>query len=67
MYAVLVSLLPTGIRVLYSVVAVFSSSTALDPVTGSLALKVCLSVVPEMVVVVLFTVVGLWTRNLKRK
>ena len=61
MYAVLVSLVPTGIRVIYSVVAFFVDSSTLNPITGSLAIRVVLSVVPEMVAVVLLLGAGLMT------
>jgi len=56
-----------GIRILYSVAADFTQSPSLNPVTGSLALKVCLSVVPEMLIVVLFVGVGLRTRSIGLK
>lgn len=46
---------------LYSVVSIFEQSSTLNPTTGSLALKVCLSVVPEIVVTVLLVCAGLWT------
>jgi hypothetical protein len=67
LYAVLISVPLTGVRVLYSVAADFSQSASLNPATGSMALIVCLSVLPEMLVVVLFIGFGFWTRNIRRK
>ncbi len=61
MYVVAISLFPSGIRVLYAVLSIFVESQTLNPTTGSLTLKVCLSVVPEMVVVVLLVSAGLST------
>jgi hypothetical protein len=67
LYAVLVSLVPTGIRVIYSVVAFFVDSSTLNPITGSLAIRVVLSVVPEMVAVIILLGAGLMTAVGDRK
>lgn len=48
---------------LYGVVSVVVRSAAVNPVTGRLALRLCLSVLPELIAVVIFILVGLMTRG----
>ena len=50
----MVSCFLVGIRDVYAAISVFTQSADLSPNTGSLAIKVCFSVVPEFIVVVLF-------------
>ncbi|KAH9906542.1 hypothetical protein F4778DRAFT_655942 [Xylariomycetidae sp. FL2044] len=63
LYSVALSLMFTGIRVLYTLIALVSRRTYLNPVNGSLALRVVLSFLPELIVTILFIVAGIRTRN----
>ncbi|KAI1340718.1 hypothetical protein F5Y15DRAFT_49502 [Xylariaceae sp. FL0016] len=56
-----------GIRLLTSLVSYFSQSPALDPSSGNLGLRVGLEIVEEIVVVVIFIVVGVMTRDIGKK
>ena len=53
LYALLLSLLITATRLVYTVVTVYDQSGSLKPLSRPLALQVCLSALPEMLVVVL--------------
>lgn len=59
LYALLLSLLITATRLVYTVVTVFDQSGSLKPLCRPLALQVCLSARPEMLVVMLLLGVGL--------
>ncbi|RDL41039.1 Uncharacterized protein BP5553_01018 [Venustampulla echinocandica] len=63
LFVVLLSLPFTGIRVLYSTVSIFSDNASLNPVTGSIGLRVGLSFIPELVSALMFILVGLATRQ----
>ncbi|KAI2779906.1 hypothetical protein F4815DRAFT_471562 [Daldinia loculata] len=54
-----------GIRVLERVVYFFTQNQELNPVTGSLGLRVGLEVIEEIIVTLLFVFTGIMTRNIK--
>jgi hypothetical protein len=55
-----------GIRVLYALIALTTRRPSLNPVTGSIAVRVVLSFLPELITTLLFIVAGWRTRNLIR-
>lgn len=61
LYAALISIPLIGARVIYSTVCYAGNSAT---ATNSLALKVIFGVVPEMLVVVVFVLVGILTQEL---
>ncbi|MCJ1471503.1 hypothetical protein MMC13_000142 [Lambiella insularis] len=61
--AVTVALMLLFLRIIYSLVSIFSPSSTF---ATSFAVRVCLQVVPEMLVVVVFVGAGIWTRNILR-
>ncbi|KAI1363184.1 hypothetical protein F5Y08DRAFT_251708 [Xylaria arbuscula] len=67
LYAVAFSLVPTGIRVLYTLVALASQKPYLNPSTGSLPIRVVLVFLPEITVTILFIVAGVRSRNAVRQ
>ena len=46
---------------IYSVVYIFTRSASLNPVTGSLGIRVGLSPVPELLTVLIFVITGILT------
>jgi len=62
LYGVIFALPFIGLRTVYAVCTVFVTSPGFS---SSLAAKVCLSVVPEMIVTLGFIVVGVATRDIK--
>lgn len=62
-YAI-VSLVFIGIRILYSLVAVVSQEQALSPASGKLAVRVMLSLLPELICVVILVLSGISTRKI---
>jgi hypothetical protein len=52
-----------ALREFYSAGVTFFKSPSF---ASSFAAKVCLSVVPEMMVTAIFVVVGIWTRNIPK-
>ena len=58
---VFIALVLIAIRVIYAVVSAFVRSPTVNPITGNLAIRVCLNVLPELLVTILFVVVGLKT------
>lgn len=50
----------------YTVVALFTQSVNLNPVTGSLGLRVGFDFVPELVSTLVFITVGLLTYHIRR-
>lgn len=67
LYAVLFSLPFVSIRLIYNVVSIFSPAKDLNPVSGSLGLKIGLSFLMELITVVAFTLVGLATHRIRRQ
>ncbi|KAI0145344.1 hypothetical protein GGR57DRAFT_300857 [Xylariaceae sp. FL1272] len=67
LHAVALSLLPTGIRVLYTLVALASQKPYLNPATGSLTIRVILSFLPELGVTILFIFAGARSKNAVRQ
>lgn len=65
LYAVLFSCIFIGIRTLYSLVAMTSNKPNLNPSTGSLAIRVVLGFLPELVAVLGFIAVGFYTRAIR--
>ncbi|KAI8963492.1 hypothetical protein F5Y11DRAFT_319405 [Daldinia sp. FL1419] len=63
--AVTISLPFLGIRVLDRMVYFYTQNPELNPVTGSLGLRVGLEVIEEIIVTLLFIVVGIATRNVR--
>lgn len=60
------SLVFIGIRVLYGLVAESTQKADLNPVTGSLAIRVVLSFLPELIAVLIFVFEGFRTRDVQR-
>lgn len=65
-YAVISSLPLIGMRVSYSAASIFNGERHLSPSTGDLGYRVCLGFLPELGVVMIFVLVGLWTRDMRR-
>ncbi|KAI8626241.1 hypothetical protein F5Y19DRAFT_230362 [Xylariaceae sp. FL1651] len=63
-FAVALALPFLGIRLLASLVYFFTNDPALNPVTGSLGLRVGLEVVEELIIALVYIVAGLRTRNI---
>ncbi|KAI1478664.1 hypothetical protein F4774DRAFT_384676 [Daldinia eschscholtzii] len=63
--AVAISIPFLGIRVLERLVYFFTQNQDLNPVTGSLGLRVGLEVIEEIIVTLLFVFTGIMTRNMK--
>ena len=57
LYAILLALIITGIRLAYTLSTIFDSGS-LDPGSHSLALEVVLSALPEMVAVIILLAIG---------
>ncbi|CAG8153467.1 unnamed protein product [Penicillium salamii] len=56
-----------GIRVFYSLVYLCTQNPSLNPTTGSLAVRVILGFLSELIAVLAFLVVGLMTRNASKQ
>ncbi|OTB02052.1 hypothetical protein M426DRAFT_265148 [Hypoxylon sp. CI-4A] len=65
LWAVALSIPFLGIRVLESLVYYFSQNQSLNPVTGSLGLRVGLQVIEELVVTLALVAAGIVTRNIR--
>ncbi|GAD98758.1 conserved hypothetical protein [Paecilomyces variotii No. 5] len=63
-YAVVLSWPLIMLRGIYGVISVTKPSSGFS---NSLAVNVCLSVVPQLLLAVLFVLVGIWTRNIDEK
>ncbi|OJJ49488.1 hypothetical protein ASPZODRAFT_129966 [Penicilliopsis zonata CBS 506.65] len=63
LYSVFLALPLAEIRVVYSLVAECTQKADLNPVTGSLAVRVVLSFLPELFITLIFVVAGAVTRN----
>jgi hypothetical protein len=63
LHAVLASLIFYGIRVTYSLVAVSTQKKSLSPINGSLAVRVILSFLPELIMTVILLFAGYKTKN----
>ncbi|KAK4868016.1 hypothetical protein LT330_007675 [Penicillium expansum] len=57
------SLVFIGIRVFYSLAALCTQKASLNPVTGSLAVRVVLGFLPELIATILFIVAGIRTQG----
>jgi len=55
-----------GIRVVYSLVTICTQNPVLNPISGSLAARVVLSFLPEIISTLLLVVAGILTRNVRR-
>ncbi|KAM0523130.1 hypothetical protein ACHAPE_001622 [Trichoderma viride] len=67
LWAVLVSDIFSGIRVIYSLIALVTKDKNLNPQTGSLAIRVILGLIPELVSALAFVTAGLLTRHVARE
>ncbi|KAF4447962.1 C6 zinc finger domain protein [Fusarium austroafricanum] len=54
-----------GIRVVYTLVALTSNNPDLNPTTDTLAIRVVLSFLPELIAAILYIIAGILTRNLR--
>lgn len=61
--SVLLSDIFNGIRVIYALVELVTQDESLNPLTGSLAIRVMLSLLPELISVLGFITAGILTRN----
>lgn len=67
LYGVVAALPPVGLRLIYAVITlVLEINRSSSDFPTSLAAKVCMSVVPEMITVVILVIVGLDTRNISK-
>lgn len=66
LYSVCFSLVFIAIRVFYSVAALTSGKASLNPLTGSLAVRVVLGFISELIAVLAFVLAGLRTRHISR-
>jgi len=60
------SLVFIGIRVIYSLVALCTQNLQISPISGSLATRVILSFLPELIGALLLIFAGILTRNVRR-
>ncbi|KAK1244033.1 hypothetical protein MKX08_002171 [Trichoderma sp. CBMAI-0020] len=67
LWSVLVSDIFSGIRVIYSLIALVTKDENLNPQTGSLAIRVVLGLIPELISVLAFVTAGLATRHVARE
>ncbi|KAI5460393.1 hypothetical protein BGZ63DRAFT_246888 [Mariannaea sp. PMI_226] len=65
LYSVLLCIIFIGIRVIYSLVALTSNNPKINPSTGSLAIRVVLGFLPELVSALIFLAFGFYTRNIR--
>ncbi|UKZ83460.1 hypothetical protein TrVFT333_011269 [Trichoderma virens FT-333] len=63
LWSVLISDVFSGIRVIYSLVALVTQDESLNPLTGALTIRVLLSLLPELISVLAFITAGILTRN----
>jgi hypothetical protein len=63
---VLFSLPFVGIRMVYSVVSILAPSTALNPTSGAIGLRIGLSFIPELIATLAMVYTGLATHSLRR-
>lgn len=63
LWSVLVSDIFSGIRVIYALIELVTQDKSLNPLTGSLTLRVIFSLLPELISVVAFITAGILTRN----
>ncbi|KNG89878.1 integral membrane protein [Aspergillus nomiae NRRL 13137] len=66
MYGALAAIVFTGVRVLYNLVAVCTQRQDLSPVFGSIAVRVVLVFLPEVLAALSMIFAGLWSRNIRR-
>jgi hypothetical protein len=63
LYGILVSLPFTVARLMDSALGILHPTKSLNPLIGSLGLKLGLSFIPELIATLILVVVGIWTRN----
>ncbi|KAF4951714.1 hypothetical protein FSARC_12837 [Fusarium sarcochroum] len=63
--AVIITLVFVGIRVIYTLIALTSNDADLNPITGTLAIRVVLSFLPELIAALILLAAGLLTRNIR--
>ncbi|KIL92291.1 hypothetical protein FAVG1_04700 [Fusarium avenaceum] len=63
--AAAIGLVFVGIRVIYTLVALTSNDADLNPITGTLTVRVVLSFLPEIIAVLAYLVAGLLTRDIR--
>lgn len=56
-----------GVRVLYSLVAMCTQQASLNPITGSLAVRVVLSFLPELIAAIAYVAAGVKTLGAPKK
>jgi len=66
LHAVIASLVFTGIRVIYALVALCTQDPYLSPINGTLVVRVLLSFLPESISALLLVAAGVLTRNVRR-
>ncbi|KAL7896631.1 hypothetical protein HDV63DRAFT_68799 [Trichoderma sp. SZMC 28014] len=67
LWAVIVSDIFSGIRVIYSLIALVTKDKNLNPQTGTLAIRVILGLIPELISALTFVTAGLATRHVNRE
>jgi hypothetical protein len=63
LYAILISIPFIGLRLMDSVLGIVHPTQNLNPMTGSLGLKLGLSFIPELIAVLVLISAGILTRN----
>jgi hypothetical protein len=58
-YAVLISLPFLAVRLLYSILATFTKNSTFSPLTGSIIIYLCVAILEEFVIVVIYLICGL--------
>ncbi|OGM44992.1 integral membrane protein [Aspergillus bombycis] len=64
MYGALAAIVSTGVRVIYNLVAVCTQRKDPSPVFGSIAVRVVLVFLPEVLAALSMILAGLWSRNI---
>ncbi|WZH49448.1 uncharacterized protein QYS62_010649 [Fusarium acuminatum] len=63
--AVAIGLIFVGIRVIYTLIALTSNDANLNPITGTLAIRVLLSFLPELIALLVYLVAGVLTGDIR--
>ncbi|KJK60841.1 hypothetical protein P875_00042920 [Aspergillus parasiticus SU-1] len=66
MYGALAAIVFAGVRVLYNLIAVCTQRKDLSSVFGSIAVRVVLVFLPEVLAALSMILAGLWTRNIRK-
>jgi hypothetical protein len=67
LWSVIISDIFSGIRVIYALVELVTQDKSLNPLTGSVTLRVIFSLLPELICMIAFIIAGILTRNVAQE